>query len=143
MYEFSRKNFLMLFYCLITFTSWDIEKYVYWNSLFPRLWHQKCSSNLIFLIKPFSYLTNKSSTWEPKEFLRWSTKHQFSSVSKGLQLLKFVSGVRLVFRYLRLNKKLPFGETVILIWSWPSTNNETLRILCSNIHILLHDRWQT
>ena len=46
MYDFSRKMFLMLysineFHCLITFTPWDVEKYVYCVCLFPRLWPRK------------------------------------------------------------------------------------------------------
>ena len=43
--------------------------------------------NLIFLIKPFSYMTEKSQDknlqiWEQKELLTWSEKH-FSSFLKA------------------------------------------------------------
>ena len=35
-YDFSKKMFLM-FYCLIAFTSRDIEQYMYYNCLLTRL----------------------------------------------------------------------------------------------------------
>ena len=66
MCDFSRKTLLKLysinltkFYCLIAFTSWDIGQYMYCNCLL-------CCDvvnfeiNLIFLIKPFSYMNKKS-----------------------------------------------------------------------------------
>ena len=36
--------YLTIFQCLVAFTSWDIGKYVYCNSLLTRLWRNKLSN---------------------------------------------------------------------------------------------------
>ena len=53
---------------------------------------------LIFLIRPFFYLTKMSRQkfWEWKELLRWNKNH-FSSFLKGSQLSKVVSDQRVRF----------------------------------------------
>ena len=54
--------------------------------------------NLIFLIKPFCYMTKKSRQKfkyleNEKSFLRWNKKH-FSSFLKGFQMTKILSDLR-------------------------------------------------
>ena len=65
---FSRKMFLMLhsinwpnfIVWLSLLPSRDIGQYVYYNCLLSRMWRLKFEINLIFLIKPFWYMTEKS-----------------------------------------------------------------------------------
>ena len=65
-HDFWRKIFLLLrsftkFQCLVPFTSWDIGKYGYYNSLLTKPWRNKFwIYSLIFLIKPFFCMTKKS-----------------------------------------------------------------------------------
>ena len=51
-----------------------------------------------FLIKPFPYMTKMSgqkfTSWEQKVLLIWNKKHSLS-LSKGVQLLKIVSNLRI------------------------------------------------
>ena len=64
---FSKKNIfhvifyqLTKFHCLIAFTSWNIGQYVYCSCLLTRVWRHNFEIKLIFLIKPFFYMTKKS-----------------------------------------------------------------------------------
>ena len=53
--------YLTKFQCLVPFTSWDIGKYGYYNSLLTKPWRNKFwIYSLIFLIKPFFCMTKKS-----------------------------------------------------------------------------------
>ena len=70
-------------------------------------------TNLIFLIKPFLYMTKKVKTktlisWELKEFLRWNKKY-FSSFLKG-------------FSYQNLSKTLQCAFKTNSIWVFPFFN---------------------
>ena len=71
-----------------------ILKYVYCNSLFPCCDVINFETNLIFLIKPFFFMTKKSRQkfkyLRKKAILRWNKKH-FSLFLKGFQLPKIVS----------------------------------------------------
>ena len=60
-YDFSHVIFYKLtkFHFLIAFTSWDIGQYVYYNC-YPGCGIIKFDNNLIFVIKPFCYMTKKS-----------------------------------------------------------------------------------
>ena len=81
-----------LFHCLIAFTSWDIEQYVYCNCLFPRLWRHKfwnypyLSSQAVFLHDQ-KFKTKISILWEKKEILTWNKK-PFFIIFKRLPVTK-------------------------------------------------------
>ena len=103
MYDLSRKIFVML--CSINWL-----KFIFWFPLLLEIFNNMFITfvsfpgfniiileiNLIFLIKPFSWVTKKSRqkmNYFENEFLRWSNKH-FSSFLKGFQLSKIFSDIR-------------------------------------------------
>ena len=104
-YDFSTKILLML-YCI----NWS--NFIVWLPLLLEILHNMCIAiacksgcdvitfkiNLIFLIKPFLYMTKKvkiksQMSWEWKVLLRWNKK-DFSSFLKGFHLSKIVSDLR-------------------------------------------------
>ena len=93
---------LIKFHCLITFTSWDIGQYVYYNCLFTWLWRHKIwnypnLSNQAVLLHDQIIKTKTLVSSERKELLRWNKKNHFSSFLNGFQLPKIVSDLRVRF----------------------------------------------
>ena len=91
--------YLTIFHCLIVLTSWDIRQDVEYvcNCLSPRLQYHNFEISLIFLIKPFFYMTKTSR----QTFKYLENEHRFSDEIKSIfhnfwviQLLKVVSVLR-------------------------------------------------
>ena len=105
MYDFSRKLFIVLY-------SINWPNFIVWLPLlceilgnmciaivrFQDLDIINCEIILIFLVKPFLYMTKKPRQkykyLENKKLLGWNEKHS-SSFLKGFRLEKIVSGLRL------------------------------------------------
>ena len=115
---------------MIAFTSWDIGRYVYCNVL-TRLWRHKIwsqpdlSSQSIFL-HDLSQGKNLNIL-RIKKLLRWNKKH-FSSFSKGFQLPKVVSHLRVDLKELSytafaLNTTI---NTTSSDWKFPYPSNKRL-----------------
>ena len=104
-HDFSRKNFLTLYYL-------NLPNLIFWSPLLleilDNMWNvivyfPGCDAinfeiNLIFLIKPFfihgyKVMTKILISWEWIELLWWNKKH-FSSFLRGFQMPKIVSDLR-------------------------------------------------
>ena len=89
---------------MIAINSWDIEQYVYCNSLLTRLWRLNFEIDLVFLIKPFFLHDQKVKT---KILISCQQKEPFFIIFEGLSLKQIIK------------KKILEGESPTLSTSHP------------------------
>ena len=112
---FPKKMFLMLQFIncpnFIVFTSWDIGQHVHYNYLLSSCDVIKSEINLIFLIKPFWYMTKKSKQklkyLESEKSFWGEIKSYFHHFQRVFSCQKLSQTLVCAFNFLGVNVLVP------------------------------------